>query len=225
MNSVATLLPFTAPRARRQFHTRPALPCADGLYARVFEDILDGQFSTGLSEELLMRTYNAGRSQVRRAVTRLSHQGIIFARPNQRAHVAKPDAEQIRQVLQARRMAEGTVIQLLCGRVDASAIDSLQTLIARERQAVEEHRPSAATRLGGEFHLQLARVAGNAPMIHFLEGLVPLTGLALATRSMVHAKGWQARQVILDALRGGNVREGIEGVTHYLQQLEALATG
>ncbi|WP_273824847.1 GntR family transcriptional regulator [Pseudomonas asplenii] len=225
MNSVATLLPFPAARARRRPHARQALPCADGLYARVFEDILEGRFAAGLSEELLMRTYTAGRSEVRRVVTRLTRQRIIHARPNQRAHVAQPDAEQIRQVLQARRMAEGTVIQLLCGRVDVAALDSLRMLVARERQSLEEHRPSTATRLGGEFHLQLARMAGNVPLMHFLEGLVPLTGLALAASPGSHDEGWQVRQAILAAIQDDNARAGIEKMTHYLQQLEGLAAG
>ncbi|QXI29337.1 GntR family transcriptional regulator [Pseudomonas vanderleydeniana] len=225
MNSLATILPFSAPRVRQPRRALRPLPWTDGLYARVFEDILDGRFVEGLSEDLLIRTYDAGRSEVRRVVTRLTRQQIIHARPNQRAHVAEPDAEQIRQVLQARRMAEGTVIQLLCASTDASAINSLQALIARERESVEVSRQNTAIRLGGEFHLQLARIAGNAPMVHFLEGLIPLTGLALAARSVMHDQGWQIRQAILDAIQGGNALQGIEEMTRYLQQLETLTAG
>ncbi|UZE29917.1 GntR family transcriptional regulator [Pseudomonas asplenii] len=225
MTSVATLQPFATARTRRQSRALQGPSCAEGLYARVFEDILEGQFTAGLSEDLLMQTYAAGRSEVRRVVSRLTHQRVIHARPNQRARVNEPDAHQIRQVLQARRMAESTVIQLLCASVDGSAIDSLQMLILRERQSIEERLHSTAIRLGGEFHLQLARMAGNAPMMHFLEGLIPLTGLALAARSLVHGQGWQVRQAILDALQAGNAREGTERIMQYLQQLETLAVG
>ncbi|WP_017905374.1 GntR family transcriptional regulator [Pseudomonas asplenii] len=221
MNSVATLQPFTAPRARRQFHIRPALPCADGLYARVFEDILDGQFSTGLSEELLMRTYNAGRSQVRRVVTRLTHQGIIFARPNQRAHVAEPDAEQIRQVLQARRMAEGSIIERLCTTTTRQALEPLRAIVARERQSGETSRQSTTTRLGVEFHLELARMAGNTPLVHFLEELAPLTGLALMQHPC-RTEDWRSREAIVNAMENGDAVTAMMQMTIYLDRLVAL---
>ncbi len=64
MTSVATLQPFATARTRRQSRALQGPSCAEGLYARVFEDILEGQFTAGLSEDLLMQTYAAGRSEV-----------------------------------------------------------------------------------------------------------------------------------------------------------------
>ncbi|MEF9671792.1 GntR family transcriptional regulator [Pseudomonas sp. PCH446] len=168
MNSVAIPLPFTA---RRAVVPSPRLVVsAETLYAQVFEDILERQFAEGLSEEVLMRAYGAGRNQVRRVMTRLARQQVILARPNQRARVAEPDAEQIRQTLQARRLAETSVIELVCARAGGAILEPLRALVARERQHAEAGRQSTATRLGGEFHLELARLAGNAPWRTFSVG-------------------------------------------------------
>ncbi|KPA89213.1 transcriptional regulator [Pseudomonas asplenii] len=221
MNSVATLLPFPAARARRRPHARQALPGADGLYTRVFEDILEGRFAAGLSEELLMRTYTAGRSEVRRVVTRLTRQRIIHARPNQRAHVAQPDAEQIRQVLQARRMAEYSTIERVCATVTDLALESLRGLVARERQSCESNRQKTAIRLGTEFHLELARMAGNTPLVHFLEELVPLTGLALMQHPP-RTEDWRIREAIVNAMENGDVVTAMVELTAYLERLAAL---
>ncbi|WP_248799451.1 GntR family transcriptional regulator [Pseudomonas sp. MWU13-2105] len=219
MNSVATPLPFTARRP-------PVLPkgpayCAETLYAQVFEDILERRFGEGLSEEALIRAYGAGRSQVRRVMTRLVRQQVILARPNQRARVAEPDAEQIRQTLQARRLAETSVIELVCARAGGPAFEPLRALVARERQYAEAGRQSTATRLGGEFHLELARLAGNVPLAHFLGGLVPLTGLALAQHS-AQAEDWRVREALVAAVENGNAELGVEWLTEYLDRLAVL---
>ena len=219
MNSVATSLPFTA----RRTVVPPQGPsfCAETLYAQVFEDILDRQFAEGLSEEALIRVYGAGRSQVRRVMSRLARQQVILTRPNQRARVAEPDAEQIRQTLQARRLAEISVIELVCARAGGLMFEPLRSLVARERQNTETGRQSTATRLGGEFHLELARLAGNAPLAHFLSALVPLTGLALAQHP-TRNEDWRVREAIVHAVENGNAGVGVERLTEYLDRLAVL---
>lgn len=219
MNSVAPSLPFTARRA--VVPPRGPAFCAETLYAQVFEDILDHQFAEGLSEEALIRAYGAGRSQVRRVMNRLARQQVILTRPNQRARVAEPDAEQIRQTLQARRLAEISVLELVCARADGLALAPLRTLVVRERQNAEAGRQSTATRLGGEFHLELARLAGNTPLAHFLGGLVPLTGLALAQHP-ARIGDWRVREAIANAVENGDAGVGIEWLREYLDRLAVL---
>lgn len=221
MNSVATLLPFTANRARRVPPARQAPSCVETLYAQVFEDILQGRFTLGLSEDLLMQTYDAGRSHVRRVVTRLVRQRVILARPNQRARVAEPDAEQLRQILLARRMAESSVIERACTRTDDVTLKSLRGLVAQECESITTNRQSTATRLGAEFHLELARIAGNTPLVHFLEELVPLTGLVLM-RHPPRTEDWRVRDAIVNAMEKNNAGAAIEEMRNYLDRLATL---
>ena len=99
--------------------------------------------------------------------------------------------------------------------------EPLRSLVARERQNTETGRQSTATRLGGEFHLELARLAGNAPLAHFLSGLVPLTGLALAQHS-TRNEDWRVREAIVHAMENGNAGVGVERLTEYLDRLAVL---
>ena len=65
----------------------------------------------------------------------------------------------------------------------------------------------SAIRLAGEFHLQLADMAGNAPLAHFLGSLVPLTSLAIAQFD-VQMEGycvWRAHLAIVEAVERGDV--------------------
>ncbi len=213
MTSVATLQPFATARTRRQSRALQGPSCAEGLYARVFEDILEGQFTAGLSEDLLMQTYAAGRSEVRRVVSRLTHQRVIHARPNQRARVTEPDAHQIR--------AEIGIIEQVSATTTELTLESLRTIIVRERQSLEINRQSTTTRLGMEFHLELARMGGNTPLIHFLEELVPLTGLALMQHTS-RTEDWRIREAIVNAMENGNAFAATVQMTAYLDRLATL---
>ena len=124
--------------------------------------------------------FGVSRADVRRVLTQLSLEQVIVLRANHRPRVAAPDREQTRQTLHARRLAESTLVRLACQRPQAEDLKRLRGLIERERQAVEQDRRGAAIRLSGEFHLTLAKMAGNAPLAHFLGSLVPLTSLAIA---------------------------------------------
>jgi len=95
----------------------------------------------------------------------------------------------------------------------------LRTLVENERQCAERGR---AIRLSGEFHLQLAQMAGNAPLVHFLESLVPLTSLAIAQceEQMHSCCAWQDHLAIIDAVERGNTATATMLINRHLDHLE-----
>ena len=150
---------------------------------------------------------------------RLSHQHIILLRANHRPRVTEPDVEQTRQTLHARRLAEIMLLRLACQRPCAQDLKQLRTLVDSERQCTERGR---TIRLSGEFHLRLAEMAGNAPLSHFLDSLVPLTSLALAQfdpQSMDYC-AWQVHMEILDALERGDAAKAEIVLNRHLDYLE-----
>ena len=159
--------------------TLPARPSVDDLYSRILDAIFEQRIHSAsrFTEESLAQMFGARRSDVRDVLTRLSHQHIILLRANHRPRVAELDAEQVRQALHARRLAEIMLVRLACQRPCAQDLKQLRGLLDNERQCAER---GPAIRLSGAFHLQLAKMAGNAPLAHFLESLVPLTSLAIA---------------------------------------------
>ncbi|MDI2592095.1 GntR family transcriptional regulator [Pseudomonas sp. N3-W] len=215
MNSFAPAQPLSAlPFARTK-------TSADDLYPQVFDAILEQRLvpSSRFTEESLADLFGTSRSSIRQVLTRLSHQQIIIVRPNHRPKVAALDAEQTRQTLHARRLTEITLVRLACQQPCPQDLQRLRVLIEQERQCTQR---GPAIRLAGEFHLQLAEMAGNAPLAHFLGSLVPMTALAIArfggqTQSCCE---WQAHAGIVDALEGGDVAMAVRLMGQCLDQIE-----
>ncbi|VVP41505.1 GntR family transcriptional regulator [Pseudomonas fluorescens] len=199
------------------------------LYPRLFDAILEQRIDedSRFTEESLQAMFGAGRADVRRVLTQLSHEQIVVLRANHRPRVAAPDRELIRQTLHARRLAENTLVRLACQRPQPDDLKCLRTLIEREKRAVEQDRRGAAIRLSGEFHLQLARMAGNLPLAHFLRSLVPLTSLAIArsqgsTRSCC---AWQEHLALVEIVERGDAAKAEGLMNRHLDHLEQTLLG
>ena len=201
--------------------TLPARPSVDDLYSRILDAIFEQRIHSAsrFTEESLAQMFGARRSDVRDVLTRLSHQHIILLRANHRPRVAELDAAQVRQALHARRLAEIMLVRLACQRPCAQDLKQLRALLDNERQCAER---GPAIRLSGEFHLQLAKMAGNAPLAHFLESLVPLTSLAIAQLDL-QPQDYCAGQVhieMVDAVEGGNAATAVMLMNRHMDHLE-----
>lgn len=200
-------------------------PSVDDIYPRLFDAILEQRIAPAsrFTEEGLGEIFGVSRSVIRRVLAKLSHQQVIILRPNQRAQVAAPDTQQARQILQARRLTEITVVQLACAQATPVQIRQLRELIAQERDYIERDQRGPAIRLSGEFHLQLAAMARNAPLAQFLNSLVPLTSLIIA---QFEAKAcsycaWQEHAAIVDALERRESTTAVALMTQHLDHLES----
>lgn len=202
---------------------------ADDLYPRLFDAILEQRIdpASRFTEDSLKQMFAVSRADVRRVLTQLSLEQVIVLRANHRPRVAAPDTEQTRQALHARRLTENTLVRLACQRPQADGLKRLRALIERERQAVEQDLRGAAIRLSGEFHLQLAQMAGNAPLAHFLGSLVPLTSLAIArcdgsTRSCC---AWQEHLALVEAVECGDASKAGMLMNRHLDHIEQTLLG
>ncbi|MGH8449025.1 GntR family transcriptional regulator [Pseudomonas sp.] len=199
-------------------------PSVDDIYPRLFDAILEQRIAPAsrFTEEGLGEIFGVSRSVIRRVLAKLSHQQVIILRPNQRAQVAAPDGQQTRQILEARRLTEITVVQLACAQATPVQVRQLRELITRERECIERDQRGPAIRLSGEFHLQLAAIAGNAPLAQFLNSLVPLTSLIIA---QFEAKActycaWQDHEAIVEAVEQRDSTTAVALMTQHLDHLE-----
>ena len=208
--------------------SRLGTPTED-LYPRLFDAILEQRIDedSRFTEDSLQAMFGAGRADVRRVLTQLSHEQIVVLRANHRPRVAAPDRELIRQTLHARRLAEHTLVRLACQRPQPDDLKCLRTLIEREKRAIEQARRGAAIRLSGEFHLQLARMAGNVPLAHFLRSLVPLTSLAIARShfSTQSCCAWQEHLALVEVVERGDVSKAGMLMDRHLDHLEQTLLG
>ncbi|KRP63504.1 GntR family transcriptional regulator [Pseudomonas orientalis] len=159
---------------------------AQDIYPRLFDAILEQRIvpASRFTEDSLAQSFGASRSVIRRVLARLAEQQVIILRPNLRAQVAQPDARQVQHILEARRLMEVTVVKLACAKATPAQVRLLRELIAQQRACSEQGQRGAAIRLWGDFHLQLATIAGNRPLAQFLNSLVPLTSLILAQHGL-----------------------------------------
>jgi DNA-binding GntR family transcriptional regulator len=200
-------------------------PSVDDIYPRLFDAILEQRIgpSSRFTEDGLGETFGVSRSVIRRVLAKLSQQQVIILRPNQRAQVAAPDAQQTRQILEARRLTEMTVVQLACAQATPTKIRQLREVVARERECIERDQRGPAIRLSGEFHMQLAAMARNAPLAQFLNTLVPLTSLIIAQYEAQACTycAWQEHVAIVDAVEQRDVNGAVSLMTQHLDHLKA----
>nr|WP_092459967.1 GntR family transcriptional regulator [Pseudomonas sp. NFACC45] len=199
-------------------------PSVDDIYPQIFDAILEQRIAPAsrFTEESLGDVFGVSRSIIRRVLARLSHQQVVILRPNHRPQVAAPDLEQTRQILHARRLAEQTLVRLACKAPQPKDLQRLLDLVEHERQCLDRGERGPAIRLSGEFHLQLAAMAGNAPLAQFLGSLVPLTSLALARHEVKSRRhcAWQEHLAIVDAMERGNVDQALQRMSEHLDHLE-----
>lgn len=220
--------PFTrvASLPRRPRGERKLL--VDDVYPQIFDAILEQRIAPGsrFTEDSLGQAFGVSRSIVRQVLARLSHQQVVILRPNYRPQVAAPDLEQTRQILHARRLTEITLVRLACQQ-PRRQLQPLRELIAQEREAITRDQRGPAIRLSGEFHLQLAEIAGNGPLAQFLGSLVPLTSLAIAQfeGQARNYCSWQEHSKIIDALQEADAEKAETLMNQHLAHLEQRLLG
>jgi DNA-binding GntR family transcriptional regulator len=197
-------------------------PSVDDLYPRLFDAILEQRIvpTSRFTEEGLAEQFGVSRSVLRRVLARLAEQQVIILRPNLRAQVAAPDAQQVQHILEARRLMEVTVVQLACAQASPGQMRRLRELVARQRACVEQGQQGPAIRLCGEFHLLLASIAGNRPLAQFLNSLVPLTSLVIAQQG-AFAGTWREQSAMIEALERRDGGTAVSLMTQHLDHLQA----
>ena len=135
MTAHAVHTPFPFPFTPLRLMAKPKLS-VDDIYPALFDAILEQRIvpASRFTEESLAQDFGVSRSVIRRVLARLSQQQVIILRPNHRAQVAAPNAQDIRQILEARRLTEGTVVQLACARAKSACSGHLSIVYIAEDQ-------------------------------------------------------------------------------------------
>lgn len=195
----------------------------DIIYEHVFDAILEQRLAPGtkLSEEALGEIFGVSRTIIRRALSRLGHEGVVLLRPNRGAVVASPSVEEARQVFFARRMVEKAITQLAVEHATAEQLAELRQMVSDERDSFARGDRGAGIRLSGEFHLQLAVAARNAPLISFQRSLVSQTSLIIAqyeTGNRTHCS-YDEHSQLIDAIEARNAALAVELMMHHMDHI------
>ena len=197
----------------------------DGVYAHIFEAILEQRLAPGtkLSEEALGDIFGVSRTIIRRALSRLGHEGVVLLRPNRGAVVASPSLEEARQVFFARRLVEKAITELAVEHATAEQLAGLRQMVNEERDSFARGDRGAGIRLSGEFHLQLAVAANNAPLISFQRSLVSQTSLIIAQYESGNRShcSWDEHNRLIDAIEARDARLAVELMMHHMDHIDS----
>ena len=197
----------------------------DVVYAHIFDAILEQRLAPGtkLSEEALGEIFGVSRTIIRRALSRLAHEGVVLLRPNRGAVVASPSVEEARQVFFARRMVERAITELAVEHASAQQLAELRQRVEAERESFARGDRGAGIRLSGEFHLKLADAARNAPLISFQRSLVSQTSLIIAqyeTGNRSHCS-YDEHMALIEAIEARDAPRAIELMMHHMDHIDA----
>jgi DNA-binding GntR family transcriptional regulator len=200
-------------------------PAADALIVeRIFAAVMERRLRPGvkLSENALCEAFGVSRSQIRRIFVVLAERGIVTLHPNRGAFVASPTPDEARDVFEARRTIERGVIVDAARRITAEQTDELRDYVAREAAADASDNRREAIRLSGEFHIRLAKVAGNPVIARFVEELVARTSLIIAmfgSRQSFSCSETEHRGLI-EALDAHDETRAAALMDHHLEHIE-----
>ncbi|WUR13231.1 GntR family transcriptional regulator [[Empedobacter] haloabium] len=177
---------------------------------------------TRLAEAELCELYQVSRTTVRKALQRLAHDHIVVLRPNRGAVVASPSPQEARDIFTTRRALERTVLPLVIEHRTPASLKRIRAAITAEEQARHSGDRAAWIRLGGEFHLLLAELAGNAVLQRFMVELVSRSSLiiALYENPGVPMCGNDEHERLLALIEQGDVANAVALIDHHLVEIE-----
>lgn len=197
------------------------------IYEHIFDAILEQRLAPGtkLTEEGLGEIFGVSRTVIRRALSRLTHEGVVELIPNRGAFVAEPDVNAARQILDARRLVELALVERVAQRGSRlkPQFTHLRRLIEEEHASADRADNGTAIRLSGEFHLELAQLANNEPLAGFLRALVSQTSLIIAMYESSRGSNCaiDEHSRLVDALEKQDKDLALELMSEHLSHIEA----
>ena len=190
--------------------------------------IVDRRLAPGtkLNEAEVGTLFEVSRTVVRAALQALAFEGLVKTERNRGAFVANPSPEEARQVFDSRRVVEPGLARAAAARATPVDIAAFRSRLEDESRLLSERGPSARRaeiHASGDFHLLLAKVAGNAILERFMEELVARSSLVIALygRSGASSCGHDEHANIVSALEAGDGDKAAQLLLTHIDHIEA----
>lgn len=196
------------------------------VFDQIHSAIIERRLEPGakLGEEALCEIYGISRAQIRRVLVDLSHSKVVELRRNRGAYVAQPSVREARHVFEARRAIEAVIVERAIGRVTASNLKRLHSIVEDDRKALKRGDSEASIKLSGDFHLYLAVIAGNQILTDFLKELISRTSLIIASYGQNEASNCSVEEHsnLIEELKRGDTRAATVLMDQHLVHIESL---
>ncbi|MCM2294041.1 GntR family transcriptional regulator [Allorhizobium sp. BGMRC 0089] len=190
--------------------------------------IIDRRLAPGtkLSEAEVGALFDVSRTVVRHGLQMLAFEGLVTMERNKGAFVSNPTPDEARQIFASRRLIEKGIVAAVAGRLTQMQIETLHAHLDEEAR-LQNLRGTEARRAeiksSGDFHLTLAKMAGNAILEKFMDELVARSSLVIALygRTGISSCGCSDHSAILKALEKGETDRATDLMIHHIDHIEA----
>jgi DNA-binding GntR family transcriptional regulator len=133
-----------------------------------------------LGEDKLAAAFGTTRIHIRQALAHLASRKVVMQIPNRGAFVYRPSWEEAQDIFAARRLIEVAAVSAAIDRLDKSGKAELKAHMELEARHDRNDR-WASLSLTAEFHVMVAKLAGNRVLLDMSRELMLRTSLAIAT--------------------------------------------
>ncbi|WP_229507128.1 GntR family transcriptional regulator [Pseudoduganella rivuli] len=210
--------------------TKPAKRGTTAVDLRIYRAVVNAVMShklppgTHLGETDFCELYKVSRTTVRKALQRLAHDHIIELRPNRGAVIASPSPEEAREIFAARRAIEREIVPLAIrnASVNAASLQRIHEAMAEEDAARRSGDRANWIRMGGEFHLLLAELAGNRVLQRYMSELVSRCSLIIALYESpgAHMCENDEHRHLVSLIEEGKCEQAVALIEHHLLEIE-----
>lgn len=195
------------------------------IYRAVFNAVMSHRLPPGthLGEADFCELYQVSRTTVRKALQRLAHDHIIELRPHRGAVIASPTPEEAREIFAARRAIEREIVPLAIANATPASLQRIHAAMAEENQARHCGDRANWIRLGGEFHLLLAELAGNRVLRRYMAELVSRCSLIIALYESpgAHMCGNDEHARLVALIEERKTEQAVALIEHHLLEIES----
>lgn len=135
----------------------------DVAYTRLKELLVTLQIEPGapIDERVLMRRLGVGRTPLREAIQRLSHEGLIDLVPRRGSWAAPLSITDVLDLIEARRLVEPPAARLAAQRIRPEHAAAIHALLDEAEDLISAGDFAGCVFLDQRFHTALAEASGN----------------------------------------------------------------
>lgn len=149
------------------------LPLRDVVFNTLRDGILQGELEPGerLMEVHLAQKLGVSRTPIREAIRKLELEGLVQMIPRKGAVVASITEEDLRDVLEVRKVLECLAVELACQKRTEQDMVELKDALEGFRREMHSRNPSKIAVRDVAFHDVIYRITDNRRLIQILNNL------------------------------------------------------
>jgi len=176
-----------------------------------------------LVEDVLAESFGVSRTPVRNVLRRLAHEKLVTIIPHKGTFVACPSVTEAKEVFEMRQVLETAAIRKACNRLDEAEISQFKAMLEAEKAAHTRGDLLETLQISCDFHLKIAKLAGNSYYYRYLEELISLNYVIMSFygHRQLTLCGCQEHALILDAMIEKDTTRAEQLMLEHLKHIEA----